>query len=131
MHRKPFVTRESPQPGWHTSYLDVRSASSEHVVVLHELAEFREVPAIPLPNTHSERVEVFVELVQQADALDDHVVRARRVHFDLPIEKSNKLRRALFNCTLLLSDAWETAHTGVDSEMETTRRETRGLLRSK
>lgn len=66
-----------------TMYLDVRSTPSKHVVVLDELAELREVPAVPLADSHSERVEVFVKLVQQADALDDHVVRPCRVHLHL------------------------------------------------
>ena len=55
-------------------YLDVCSTAGEHVVVLDELTQLRKVPAVPLTNSHCEGVEVFVELVQQADALDDHVV---------------------------------------------------------
>lgn len=42
------------------THLDVRSASREHVVVLDELAELWKMPAIPLADTHSERVQVFV-----------------------------------------------------------------------
>lgn len=64
-------------------YLDVRRTPCEHVVVLDELAELREVPAVPLADSHSECVQVFVELIQQADALDDHVVRPCRVHLHL------------------------------------------------
>lgn len=41
------------------------------------------MPAVPLPYTHGERVEVFVQLVQQTDALNDHVVRPCWVHFHL------------------------------------------------
>ena len=65
------------------TYLDVRSTPSEHVVVLDQLTQLRKVPAVPLTDSHSERVEVFVELVQQADALDDHVVRPCGVHLHL------------------------------------------------
>lgn len=64
-------------------YLDVCSTPGEHVVVLDQLTQLWEMPAVPFTNSHSERVEVFVELVQQADALDDHVVRPCGVHLHL------------------------------------------------
>lgn len=35
-----------------------------------------------LPNTHGKGVDVFVQLVQQGDGLDDHVVRPVDVEFD-------------------------------------------------
>lgn len=36
-----------------------------------------------LPNAHGEGVDVFVQLVQQGDGLDDHVVRPVDVELDL------------------------------------------------
>lgn len=35
-----------------------------------------------LPNTHGERVDVFVQLIQQGNGLDDHVVCPIDVEFD-------------------------------------------------
>lgn len=35
-----------------------------------------------LPNAHGKSVDVFVQLVQQGDGLDDHVVRPVDVEFD-------------------------------------------------
>lgn len=35
-----------------------------------------------LPNTHGEGVDVFVQLIQQGNGLDDHVVRPVDVKFD-------------------------------------------------
>lgn len=35
-----------------------------------------------LPNPHGERVDVFVQLIQQGNGLDDHVVRPVDVEFD-------------------------------------------------
>lgn len=66
-----------------TKYLDERCTPSEHVVILDKLAELREVPAVPLADSHGECVQVFVKLVQQADALNNHVVRSRRIHLHL------------------------------------------------
>ena len=37
----------------------------------------------PLSDPHGERVDIFVELVEQGDALDDHVVRLVDVELDL------------------------------------------------
>ena len=51
------------------------------VVVGDEADEFGEVPAVPLAHAHRERVDVLVELVEECDRLDDHVVRA--VHVEL------------------------------------------------
>lgn len=45
--------------------------------------ELGEVPAVPLADAHRERVDVLVQLVQEADALDDHVVHAVDVELDL------------------------------------------------
>jgi len=53
------------------------------VVVGHELDELGEVPAVPLAHAHRERVDVLVELVQERDRLDDHVVGPVHVELDL------------------------------------------------
>ena len=41
------------------------------------------MPRIPLTNTHSESVDVFVQLIKKRDALDDHVIDAVDVELDL------------------------------------------------
>ncbi len=51
------------------------------VVVWHELDEFGKVVAVPLAYAHGEEVDVLVELVEESDGLDDHVVDA--VHVEL------------------------------------------------
>ena len=38
---------------------------------------------VPLPHPHSKRVNIFVELIEKRDALDDHVVGAVDVELDL------------------------------------------------
>ena len=38
---------------------------------------------VPLPHPHREGVDVLVQLVEQSDALDDHVVRSVDVELDL------------------------------------------------
>ena len=53
------------------------------VVVGHDADEFGEVPAVPLADAHRKRVDVLVELVEQRDGLDDHVVGPVHVELDL------------------------------------------------
>ena len=36
-----------------------------------------------IPNAHAERVDVLVDLIEQADGLDDHVVDTMHVELDL------------------------------------------------
>ena len=63
-------------------------------VVLDQLLELGEVPAVPLLHAHGERVQVLIDLnvslkgektnlVEQADRLDDHVVLA--IHVELHV----------------------------------------------
>lgn len=46
------------------------------VVVGNDADELGEVPSIPLAHAHGKSVDVLVELVEQGDRLDDHVVGA-------------------------------------------------------
>jgi hypothetical protein len=39
------------------------------VVVVHNLDQLGEVPAVPLPHTHHKRVDILVESVEQRDGL--------------------------------------------------------------
>jgi len=48
-----------------------------------ETYKLRKVVGVPLPHPHGERVDVLVQLIEQSDALDDHVVRTVDVEFDL------------------------------------------------
>ena len=52
------------------------------VVIGDDADELREVPAVPLADAHSEGIDVLLELVEQANALDDHVVHAVHVELD-------------------------------------------------
>ena len=42
-----------------------------------------EVVRVPLSHPHSKRVDVLVQLIQESDALDDHVVRSVDVELHL------------------------------------------------
>ena len=44
------------------------------VVVVTDSDHFWEVVAVPFSDSHGEGVNVFVELIDQCDGLDDHVV---------------------------------------------------------
>ena len=50
---------------------------------LDDVLELGEVPGIPLTHAHRKGVDVLVELVQEGDGLDDHVVGASGVELDL------------------------------------------------
>jgi hypothetical protein len=41
------------------------------------------VPRVPLADSHGEGVDVLIELVQEGDGLDNHVVRTTGVELDL------------------------------------------------
>eukprot|EP00624_Nannochloropsis_granulata_P007208 evm.model.NODE_6825_length_32477_cov_17.962835.3 len=41
------------------------------------------MPAVPLPDAHGEGIKILVELIQQGDRLDDHVVRTPGIELDL------------------------------------------------
>lgn len=62
---------------------DVLRDTGVLVVVGHNLDEFGEVVAIPFPDAHREQVDVLVELVEQGDSLDDHVVDTVHVKLQL------------------------------------------------
>mmetsp|Transcript_46707 Transcript_46707/g.123983 ORF Transcript_46707/g.123983 Transcript_46707/m.123983 type:complete len:338 (+) Transcript_46707:459-1472(+) len=60
-------------------------------VLGHDLAHLREVPAVPLANSHGVGVELLVELVQQPDGLHDHGVDLVRRELELvPAEAVRK-----------------------------------------
>ena len=42
-----------------------------------------EVVRVPLTHPHSKRVDILVQLIQESNALDDHVVRSVDVELDL------------------------------------------------
>lgn len=48
--------------------------SGVFVVVRDESDEFGEMVAVPLAYAHREEVDVLVELVEERDGLDDHVI---------------------------------------------------------
>ena len=52
-------------------------------VVQHDLLHLGEVPAVPLLHTHRVDVDLLVQLVQQADGLDDHRVHLIRAELQL------------------------------------------------
>lgn len=60
----------------------VNNASVQDVVI-QDLDELGEVPRVPLTNTHGECVDVLVQLVQQGDALNDHVIGLVDVELNL------------------------------------------------
>lgn len=62
---------------------DVLCHTGVLVVVGDNLDEFREVVAVPFADAHREQINVLVELVEQGDSLDDHVVDT--VHVELQL----------------------------------------------
>ena len=56
--------------------------SGVSVVIGHDLDQFWEMVGIPLSHAHRERVDVLVQLVQQSDCLNDHVVDSVDVELD-------------------------------------------------
>lgn len=59
-----------------------KQTSHKHPTTVYYLDELWEVVRVPLPDAHGEAVDVLVQLVQQTDALDDHVVDAVHVELD-------------------------------------------------
>ena len=45
------------------NYPNIGGASSEEEVILDDIFQFREMPAIPLSHTHGKGVDVLIELV--------------------------------------------------------------------
>ena len=62
---------------------DQMNDAAVELLVGHEARELREVVRVPLAHSHRERVHVLVELVEQRDRLDDHVVDTVHVELDL------------------------------------------------
>mmetsp|Transcript_5517 Transcript_5517/g.13930 ORF Transcript_5517/g.13930 Transcript_5517/m.13930 type:complete len:369 (-) Transcript_5517:34-1140(-) len=56
--------------------------TSEHDVVVHQLDQLGKVPRIPLTNAHGKGVHVLVQLIEQSNTLDDHVVHTVHVEFN-------------------------------------------------
>lgn len=63
--------------------LDEGGALGVQVVVLNDLLQLREVPAVPFAHTHGEGVEVFIKLIQKSDRLNDHIISTSWVELDL------------------------------------------------
>lgn len=65
-----------------------------------------------LPNAHGESVDVFVQLVQQRNGLDDHVVRPINVEFDF----SSRVAVTKTELGLGGSQASQALHQGVEMQ---------------
>lgn len=52
-------------------------------VISYDLGKLREVPSIPFLQTHHIVVNLFIEIVQQSDGLDDHGVNLFGREFEL------------------------------------------------
>lgn len=70
-----------------------------------------------LPNSHGESVDVFVQLVQQSDRLDDHVVDP--VHIELHLGSGVAVAETQLG--LGGSDGSQTLHQGVEVKTHTWR----------
>lgn len=68
-----------------------------------------------LPDTHGESVDVFVQLIQQSNGLDDHVVDP--VHIELDF--SSGVAVAETQLCLGGSQAGQTLHQGVEVQTHT------------
>ena len=68
--------------GSYGAVANVLSRTSKRVVVLDVADELREVVAVPFAHAHGEGVDVLVELVEERNRLDDHVVLAPWVELD-------------------------------------------------
>jgi len=62
---------------------DGHHAASVGVVVGDDCDELGEVPGVPLTSTHGESVDILIELIEEADTLNDHVITLVDVEFDL------------------------------------------------
>mmetsp|Transcript_12113 Transcript_12113/g.26039 ORF Transcript_12113/g.26039 Transcript_12113/m.26039 type:complete len:379 (-) Transcript_12113:661-1797(-) len=63
--------------------LDQQGDACILVVVVDDLDELGEVPAVPLPDPHHKGVDVLVQGVKQGNGLNDHVVNLVHVELDL------------------------------------------------
>ena len=77
----PTLTETRRGLGYNT-YLDELRAARKHVVILDDRLELREMPAVPFLDTHRKCIEVFVELIQESDALDNHIIRTTGIKLD-------------------------------------------------
>jgi len=60
---------------------NVLRTASVLVVVGDKLDKLGEVVAVPFAHTHGEEVDVLVELVEESNGLDDHIVDTVDVEF--------------------------------------------------
>lgn len=90
------------------------------VVVGDEADEFGEVPPVPFAHAHRERVDVLVELVEECDRLDDHVVRAVHVelHLGARVGVSKSELRAREVAHLEASEELLGVHTDATDDLE-------------
>mmetsp|Transcript_3666 Transcript_3666/g.16071 ORF Transcript_3666/g.16071 Transcript_3666/m.16071 type:complete len:314 (-) Transcript_3666:135-1076(-) len=71
--------------------LDCERELRVEVVVVDDLDELGEVPAVPLAHAHDERVDVLIQDIDERDGVDDHVVRA--VHVELHAGSGERVRQ--------------------------------------
>ena len=63
---------------------DVGDDSSVLIVVGDDSNELGEVPSVPFSHSHGEGVDVLVELIEEGDSLNDHVVGSIDVELYFP-----------------------------------------------
>ena len=51
--------------------------------IAYDLVEFRKVPRIPFPYAHCARIEIFIDLIEKTDCLNDHIILAIDIKLDL------------------------------------------------
>lgn len=73
-----------------------------------------------LPDAHGESVDVFVQLVQQSDGLDDHVVGPVDIELDL----GSRVTVAQTQLSFGGSQAGQTLHQGVEVQTHTLQEDT-------
>jgi len=74
-----------------TQFIIVQSAlvfdqfaeASEFAVIGNDLDQFGEMPRVPFSASHGEGIEIFIQLIQERDTLDDHVIDSIDIEFDL------------------------------------------------
>ncbi len=86
--------------------LDEGSALGEQEVVGINPSELKELPKIPLSDTHVKGIDVLVHLIQKSDGLDDHVVGYAGVEFDLGV----RIRVTQIQLSLLQQTAGQRLH---------------------
>ena len=69
-----------------TRYLDVGCALGEKKVIFNNVLQLREMPGIPLTNTHCKCIDIFVHLIEQCNRLNDHIICSARIEFNLTDE---------------------------------------------